>query len=125
MEQAINKQRLQKIKLDDPWGFLGLPAVYAPAGGLWQSGPWEWVHLPVPPGKTDASYITLLTHVISKGRKCSKEMMGMNVSNIIVPYNNNGQLTEVSLPSEDWQIMQINFTGQSLRHLPSHPLLQF
>lgn len=49
--------------------------------------------------------------------------MGKDASKIIVPYKNE-QLTELLLDPEDWQIMLINFTGQSLHYLPSHPLLQ-
>lgn len=98
-----------------------MPTTHTPMGVLWQKGPLEWIHLPVTPRKTVTSSVTLVALVISKGCKHSKEIIGRDVSSIIVPYNNE-QLTERFSHSEVWQILLIDFTGQILYDLPSHPL---
>ena len=47
----------------------------------------HWYHLPVTPQKIVLSYPSLVTQLIIKGRKRSVELFGKEVTNILIPFN--------------------------------------
>ena len=123
VDEAMNDQ-LIRINITRGWDLIILAMEHTPTGCLWQKGPLEWLHLPVTPRKIVLSYPSLVAQLIIKDRKRSVELLGKEVANIVIPFNND-QLQFLLQNSDDWQVFLIDFRGQILFHLPSSPLLHF
>ena len=65
-----------------------------------------------------------MAQLIIEGRKRSVELFGKEITNIVIPFNND-QLQFLLQNSYDWQVALIDFSGQILFHLPSSPLFHF
>ena len=123
VDEALNDQLIRN-NITREWDLIILTTEHTPTKCLWQEGPLEWLHLPLMPRKIVLSYPSFVAQLIIKGRKRSVELFGMEVANIVIPFNND-QLQFLLQNSDDWQVALIDFRGQILFHLPSSPLLHF
>lgn len=124
LEQKINSHRLLRVDYTRPWSLVLLATEYTPTACLWQQGPLEWLHLPVARKRVVTAYTSLVATLLGKGRKRSKELFGVDVHDIVIPYTAD-QHNILCFESEEWQIAQIGYTGTFSYHLPNHPLLHF
>ena len=81
----------------------------------------HWFHLPVTPRKIVLSYPSLVAQLILKGRKRSLELSGKEVTNVVIPFNEDQPSASLLQSSNNWQVVLIDFRGQILFHLPSSP----
>ena len=119
VDEALNDQLIRN-NITREWDLIILTTEHTPTKCLWQEGPLEWLHLPLMPRKIVLSYPSFVAQLIIKGRKRSVELFGMEVANIVIPFNND-QLQFLLQNSDDWQVALIDFRGQILFHLPSSP----
>lgn len=124
IEEKLNNLTLLRLDYTKPFSLILLNTEYTPTGCLWQEGPLEWLHLPVAQKRVLVSYPDLVALLLYKGRQRAKELFGKEPNSIIVPYTAQ-QLDMLLINNDQWQICYSNYKGQTLYHLPNHPLLQF
>lgn len=124
IEQKLNNLTLLRLDYTKPFSLILLNTEYTPTRCLWQEGPLEWLHLPVAQKRVLVSYPDLVALLLYKGRQRAKELFGKEPNSIIVPYTAQ-QLDILLMNNDQWQICYSNYKGQTLYHLPNHPLLQF
>ena len=86
VDEVLNDQ-LIRINITRGGDLIILTTEHTPTGCLWQESPLKWLHLPVTPRKIVLSYPSLVAQLIIKGRKRSVELFGMEVANIVIPFN--------------------------------------
>ena len=64
-----------------------LKTSYTPTACLWQEGMLEWIYLPHTQVKMVSSYPFMCSQLIIKGRLRSRELLGKEMQEIIIPYN--------------------------------------
>lgn len=124
IEEALKNVFIKRLDYTKPWDLIILRTPVIPTGLLWQNGPLEWIHLAASPKKIVASYPFMVSLLIIKGRKRSRELFGKDMDNIIIPYNKD-QLEALLLLEDSLGIALASFRGQILFHLPKSVLLQF
>lgn len=124
VDKALTEKKLSQVDYTKPWQLIILKTQYTPTACLWQGLPLEWLHLPSTPRKVISSYPQLVALLITKGRIPSKELFGLDVQEIIIPYTRD-QCDQLFVVEDQWAIALAGFAGDKLFHLPLHPLLHF
>lgn len=124
VSSKISETQVYRINRHLPLNLVILKPAELPLAVIWQdTGPLEWIHLALHTLHVINLLISLIAHLIIKGRRRCLQLFGHDPDFIICPLLTSKQVQEAFEFSLDWQIAVESFSGQFLYHLPNHKLL--
>ena len=122
MQNKLQEQFLNHVKLDLPLELFILPSPHSPTGLLaQQEHPIEWIYTHFRGTKSLTPYLDLIMLIIINGGKRAKTLIGSNPHKIVIPINKS-QFENALQTSTNFQIAFLEYFGEISLHYPSGKL---
>ena len=124
VEKALTAQTSSHCDYTEEWGLYILPSKLTPTAVLFQDPPLYWIHLPVSPAQVLTPYFGLVSNLVAKGCRDSRELLGRDPYFICLPFTEEQQDWLFQF-SGSWNAALAHFAGRLENHFPANELLHF